>query len=122
MPKSTEVRSHGNNVRDVNIKHVISADAQIYIYLQTWEPQSNLRTSWPRVKWLVKTMKLRIYFNMVCAHKHLLTNTLMTIPFFVIKPKAITKAAVPSSGYIGNCSSITVSWSIVITHFELCRA
>ena len=26
----TEVRSHGNNVRDVIIVHVISADAQIY--------------------------------------------------------------------------------------------
>ena len=27
MPKSTKVRSHGNNVRDVIIAHVISADA-----------------------------------------------------------------------------------------------
>jgi len=51
---------------------------------------------------------------MVCAHKHLLTNTLMTLTIFIIKPKAITKAAVPSSGYVGNCSSITVSCSIVI--------
>jgi len=31
LPKSAEVRSHGNNVRDVIIAHVISADAQIYI-------------------------------------------------------------------------------------------
>jgi len=31
LPKSTKVRSHGNNVRDVIIVHVISADAQIYI-------------------------------------------------------------------------------------------
>ena len=35
LPKSTEVRSHGNNVRDVIIAHVISADAQIYIYIPT---------------------------------------------------------------------------------------
>jgi len=27
------VRSHGNNVRDVIIAHVISADAHIYIYI-----------------------------------------------------------------------------------------
>ena len=52
---------------------------------------------------------------------HLLTNTLMTLPIFIIKPKAITEAAVPSSGYIENCSSITVSCSIVVTHLELCR-
>ena len=30
MPKPTKVRSHGNNVRDIIIAHVISADAQIY--------------------------------------------------------------------------------------------
>jgi len=30
LPKSTQVRSHGNNVRDVIIAHVISADAQRY--------------------------------------------------------------------------------------------
>ena len=29
MPKSTEVRSHGNNVRDIIIAHVISADTQL---------------------------------------------------------------------------------------------
>ena len=30
-----KVRSHGNNVRDVIIAHVISADAQIYIRIPT---------------------------------------------------------------------------------------
>jgi len=30
LPKSTKVRSHGNNVRDVIIVHMISADAHIY--------------------------------------------------------------------------------------------
>jgi len=30
LPKSTKVRSHGNNVRDVIIAHMISADPQIY--------------------------------------------------------------------------------------------
>jgi len=40
-------------VRDVIIAHMISADAHtyiyiyIYIYIQTWKPQSNLRTSRP---------------------------------------------------------------------------
>jgi len=29
LPKSTQAKSHGNNVRDVIITHVISADAQI---------------------------------------------------------------------------------------------
>jgi len=29
LPKSTKVRSHGNNVRDVIIAHMISADTQI---------------------------------------------------------------------------------------------
>ena len=29
LPKSTKVRLHGNNVHDVTIVHVISADAQI---------------------------------------------------------------------------------------------
>ena len=70
-----------------------------------------------------QTMKQRIHFKMICAHKHLRTNALMTLPIFIIKPEAIiTKAAVASSGYIENCSSITVSCSIVITHLELCRA
>ena len=32
LPKSTKVRSHGNNVRDVIIAHVISADAHTCIY------------------------------------------------------------------------------------------
>jgi len=45
-----------------------------------------------------KTMKQRVHFNMDCSHKHLLTNTLMTLPNFVIKPVAITKAALHSSG------------------------
>jgi len=67
-------------------------------------------------------MKRRVHFNMDCSHKHLLTNTLVTLPSCVTEPVAITKAAVPSSGYIDNCSSITVSCSIVITHLELCRA
>jgi len=31
LPKSTKVRSHGNNVCDVIIAHVISADAQLQI-------------------------------------------------------------------------------------------
>ena len=69
-----------------------------------------------------QTMKQRVHFNMDCSHKNLLTNTLMTRPSFVIKPVASTKAAVASSGYIDNSSSITVSCSIVITHLELCRA
>jgi len=30
LPKLTKVRSHGNNVCDVNIEHIISADAQRY--------------------------------------------------------------------------------------------
>jgi len=33
LPKSTKVRSHGNNVRDVIIAHMISADAHTYIYI-----------------------------------------------------------------------------------------
>ena len=33
MAKSTKVRSHGNNVRDVIIAHVISADAQIHVQI-----------------------------------------------------------------------------------------
>jgi len=44
--KPTKVWSHGNNVHDVIIAHVISADAQIY--RQTQKRQSNLRTSRPR--------------------------------------------------------------------------
>jgi len=68
-----------------------------------------------------QTMKQRVHFNMDCSHKHLLTNTLMTRPSFIIKPVASAKAAVASSAYIENCSSITVSCSIVITHLELCR-
>jgi len=31
LPKSTTVRSHGNNVPDILIAHVISGDAQTYI-------------------------------------------------------------------------------------------
>jgi len=50
LPKSTQVRSHGNNVHDVIIAHVISVDAHIYIYIQTQKRQSNLRTSRPRAK------------------------------------------------------------------------
>ena len=48
--KIAEVESHGNNVRDVIVAHVISADAHTYIhiYIHTWKPQSNLRTSQPR--------------------------------------------------------------------------
>jgi len=53
------------------------------------------------------------------AHKHMLTNALVTLPSCVTEPVAITKAAVPSSGYIGNGSSITVSCSVVVTHTEL---
>ena len=33
MPKSTKVRLHGNNVRDIIIAHVISADAHTYMYI-----------------------------------------------------------------------------------------
>jgi len=33
LPKPTKERSHGNNVPDVIIAHVISADAHIYIYI-----------------------------------------------------------------------------------------
>ena len=50
---------------------------------------------------------------------HMLTNALVALPSCVTEPVAITKAAVPSSGYIGNCSSITVSCRIVVTHTEL---
>ena len=32
LPKSTKVKSHGNNVRDIIIVHVISADTQTKIY------------------------------------------------------------------------------------------
>jgi len=74
------------------------------------------------IAYSTQTVKQRVHFNMDCSHKHLLTNTLMTRPSFVIKPVASTKAAVASSAYIENCSSITVSCSIVITHLELCRA
>jgi len=35
LPKSTKAGLHGNNVRDVIIAHMVSADAQIYIYIYT---------------------------------------------------------------------------------------
>ena len=42
MPNSTKVRLHGNNVRDVIIAHVISADAQIYIPTDAENPKDQL--------------------------------------------------------------------------------
>ena len=46
--RSRLVRSHGNNVCDVIIAHVISVDTHMHI--QTRKPQSNLKTSRPRAK------------------------------------------------------------------------
>jgi len=51
LPKSTKVRPHGKNVRDVIIAHVISEDAHNII--QTQKQQSKLRTSRPRARRLV---------------------------------------------------------------------
>ena len=52
------MRSHGNNVRDVIIAHMINADTQnIYIHTYIQTDTENVRTSRPRMKCVAICLK-----------------------------------------------------------------